>query len=36
MHAPEPMTLADAVAFRCAFDHGATAAARAYGVPFRA
>jgi pyruvate,water dikinase len=36
MHAPEPMTLADAVAFQCAFDHGATAAARAYGVPMRA
>jgi phosphohistidine swiveling domain-containing protein len=36
MHAPEPMTLGDAVAFHCAFDHGATAAARAYGVPFRA
>jgi phosphohistidine swiveling domain-containing protein len=36
MHAPEPMTLADAVAFHCAFDHGATAAARAHGVPFRA
>ena len=36
MHAPEPMTLGDAVAFQCAFDHGATAAARAYGVPFRA
>ena len=36
MHAPEPMTLADAVAFQCAFDHGVTAAARAYGVPFRA
>jgi phosphohistidine swiveling domain-containing protein len=36
MHAPEPMTLADAVAFDCAFDHGATVAAREYGVPFRA
>ena len=36
MHAPEPMTPADAVAFRCAFDHGASAAARAYGLPFRA
>ena len=36
MHAPEPMTLADAVAFQCAFDHGVTAAARAYGVPLRA
>ena len=24
MHAPEPMTLADAVAFQCAFDHGVT------------
>ena len=36
MHAPEPMTLADAVAFRSAFDHGFTTAARAYGVPMRA
>ena len=36
MHAPEPMTPADAVAFRCAFDHGASAAACAYGLPFRA
>jgi phosphohistidine swiveling domain-containing protein len=36
MHAPEPMTLADALAFKCAFDHGLTAAARAYGVPLRA
>ena len=36
MHAPEPMTLADALAFKCAFDHGVTAAARAYGVPLRA
>jgi phosphohistidine swiveling domain-containing protein len=36
MHAPEPMTLADAVAFNCAFDHGATVAAREYGVPIRA
>ena len=26
MHAPEPMTLADAVAFQCAFDHGVTVA----------
>ncbi len=33
MHAPEPMTLADALAFTCAFDHGVTAAARTYGVP---
>jgi phosphohistidine swiveling domain-containing protein len=36
MHAPEPMTLADGVAFQCAFDHGVTVAARAYGVPLRA
>jgi phosphohistidine swiveling domain-containing protein len=36
LHAPEPMTLADGVAFQCAFDHGVTAAARAYGVPMRA
>jgi phosphohistidine swiveling domain-containing protein len=36
MHAPEPMTLADAVAFQCAFDHGVSVAARAYGVPMRA
>jgi phosphohistidine swiveling domain-containing protein len=36
MHAPEPMTQADAVAFECAFDHGVTAAAHAYGVPMRA
>ena len=36
MHAPEPMTPADAVVFRCAFDHGASAAAHAYGLPFRA
>jgi phosphohistidine swiveling domain-containing protein len=36
LHAPEPMTLADGVAFKCAFDHGVTAAARAYGVPMRA
>jgi len=36
MHAPEPMTLADALAFTCAFDHGVTAAARAYDVPLRA
>jgi phosphohistidine swiveling domain-containing protein len=36
LHAPEPMTLADGVAFKCAFDHGLTAAARAYGVPMRA
>jgi phosphohistidine swiveling domain-containing protein len=36
MHAPEPMTLADAVAFQCAFDHGVTAAAHAYGVPMHA
>jgi phosphohistidine swiveling domain-containing protein len=36
LHAPEPMTLADGVAFTCAFDHGLTAAARAYGVPMRA
>jgi phosphohistidine swiveling domain-containing protein len=36
MHAPEPMTLADALAFECAFDHGLTAAARAYGVRLRA
>ncbi|HEY1293218.1 MAG TPA: PEP-utilizing enzyme, partial [Chloroflexota bacterium] len=36
MHAPEPMTLADALAFECAFDHGVTTAARTYGVPMRA
>ena len=36
MHAPEPLTLADALAFQCAFDHGITTAARAYGVPMRA
>jgi pyruvate,water dikinase len=36
MHAPEPMTPSDAVAFRCAFDHGASVAAREYGLPFRA
>jgi phosphohistidine swiveling domain-containing protein len=36
MHAPEPMTLADALAFECAFDHGLTAAAQAYDVPLRA
>jgi phosphohistidine swiveling domain-containing protein len=36
LHAPEPMTLADGEAFQCAFDHGVTAAARAYGVPLRA
>ena len=36
MHAPEPMTPSDAVAFRCAFDHGASVAARVYGLPFRA
>ena len=30
------MTLADGVAFQCAFDHGVTVAARAYGVPLRA
>src|SRR4051794_2705984 len=36
MHAPEPMTLADAVTFQCAFDHGVTFAAQLYGVPLRA
>ena len=36
MHAPEPMTHADAVAFECAFDHGVTFAAEVYGVPMRA
>ena len=36
MHAPEPMTLADAVAFECAFDHGVSFAASFYGLPMRA
>ena len=36
MHAPEPMTIADAIAFECAFDHGVSFAARFYGVPMRA
>ena len=36
MHAPEPLALADATSFQCVYDHGITAAARAYGLPLRA
>jgi pyruvate,water dikinase len=36
MHAPEPLTPVDRVSFRCAYDRGITAAARAYRMPLRA
>ncbi len=36
MHAPEPAPPADAEFFRCAYDHGITAAAAAYELPLRA
>ena len=36
MHAPEPAPPADAESFRCAYDHGITAAAAAYELPLRA
>jgi pyruvate,water dikinase len=36
MHAPEPLTPVDWVSFQCAYDHGITAAARAYRMPLRA
>jgi rifampicin phosphotransferase len=35
LHAPEPATLADGLAFSCIYEHGITAAARAYGLPMR-
>ena len=36
MHAPEPVSAADAESFRFAYDHGTTAAAAAYELPLRA
>lgn len=36
MHAPEPLTAADAAYYKGVYDHGITMAARHYGLPLRA